>query len=167
MALEGDELLMALTVARLIWLRCNDLVFGCGFSLPSNLFQAATRMVGEFSHVVQTGTVGNPTLSAWVAVNLGCGLGLTHVHLEGDSLIVIDALKKEGPCWSSFGHLIGDTQTCLQRMQCFSVSHVRREANNVAHVLAKLSLSQSINKVWREDCPILIQNALLAEKGNF
>lgn len=32
MALEGDELLMALTVARLIWLRCNDLVFGRGFS---------------------------------------------------------------------------------------------------------------------------------------
>jgi hypothetical protein len=62
MALEGDELLMTLTVARLIWLRCNDLVFGRGFSPPSNLVQEATRMVGEFSQVVQERTVGNSNL---------------------------------------------------------------------------------------------------------
>jgi hypothetical protein len=49
-------------------------------------------------------------------VSLGCDLGLTHVHLEGDSLIVVEALKKKEPCWSSFGHLIDDARTCLQRM---------------------------------------------------
>jgi hypothetical protein len=34
--LEGEELLMALAVARLIWLRRNDVVFGRAFSAPHN-----------------------------------------------------------------------------------------------------------------------------------
>jgi len=49
-------------------------------------------------------------LGAWIAVNFGCELGFTQVHLEGDSLNVVNALKKTGPCCTSFGHLIEDTR---------------------------------------------------------
>jgi hypothetical protein len=45
---------MALTVARLIWLRRNDLVFEREFTAPSKLVQVARRMVGDFNHVMQT-----------------------------------------------------------------------------------------------------------------
>jgi hypothetical protein len=55
-------------------------------------------------------------LGAWYAVKLGCELGYSHVHLEGDSLNVVAALKNDGPCESTFGYLIRDTQTWLQRL---------------------------------------------------
>lgn len=60
-------------------------------------------------------------LGAWYAVKLGCELGYSHVHLEGDSLNVVTALKKDGPCERSFGHLIEDIQTWLQRLHPFSI----------------------------------------------
>jgi hypothetical protein len=34
-------------------------------------------------------------LGAWYAVKLGCDMGLTHVQIEGDSLFVVEALKKD------------------------------------------------------------------------
>jgi hypothetical protein len=37
-------------------------------------------------------------LGAWNALKFGCELGLSHVHLEGDALNVVEAPKKEGPC---------------------------------------------------------------------
>jgi hypothetical protein len=57
---------------------------------------------------------------AWSAMRLGCDLGLTHVQLEGNALNVVAALKKEGPCWSPFGHLIADTCMCLAQMLSYS-----------------------------------------------
>jgi hypothetical protein len=33
----------------------------------------------------------------------------THVVFEGDSQVVVNALKKDGPCWTSFGQIIEDT----------------------------------------------------------
>lgn len=35
-------------------------------------------------------------LGAWIAVKLGCELGLSQVHLEGDAVNVVEALKKLG-----------------------------------------------------------------------
>jgi hypothetical protein len=38
-------------------------------------------------------------LGSRYAVKLGCDMGLTHVQIEGDSLSIVEALKKEGSCW--------------------------------------------------------------------
>jgi len=34
-------------------------------------------------------------LGAWLAVKLGCDLGLSHVYLEGDSLNVVKCLEED------------------------------------------------------------------------
>jgi len=72
-ALEDEELLMTLTMARLIWLRRNDVVFGRVFSPPSNLVQVADRMVGEFNIAVQKGLEGvsNQVLQNYVGQQRG------------------------------------------------------------------------------------------------
>ncbi len=49
-------------------------------------------------------------------------------------------------------------------MQSFSVYHVRREANTVAHGMAKLAISQLLDGVLKEDCPSIIWNVILAEQ---
>lgn len=40
-------------------------------------------------------------MGAWYAVQLGSGIGYSHVILEGDSLGVVSALQHDAPCWSS------------------------------------------------------------------
>jgi hypothetical protein len=43
------------------------------------------------------------TVAVWHVAQLVCEMGYQHVLLEGDSLSVISALKKEGPCGSGCG----------------------------------------------------------------
>jgi hypothetical protein len=103
-------------------------------------------------------------LGAWFAVQLGCDLGLSHVQLEVDAMNVVEAPKKEGPCWSPFGHLIVNARTCLVQMFSYSIHHVRQAANSVAHSLAKLTLSQLLDEVWLDDCPSVIRDVILAKQ---
>jgi hypothetical protein len=77
-------------------------------------------------------------------------------------LNVVAALKKNGPCGSSFGHLIEDTRLWLQRLPHVFIHHVCREANAVAHCLAQLAISQFSDDVRIGDCPSMIRNVLLA-----
>jgi hypothetical protein len=104
-------------------------------------------------------------LGAWNAGKLGCDLGLSHMQLERDALkYLVEALKKEGPCWNLFGHLIVDTRACLSQVLSYSVLHVQIEANTVAHKLAKLALSQLLDEVWLDECPFVIRNVIIAEQ---
>jgi hypothetical protein len=49
--------------------------------------------------------IGNPLMAeamgVWYAVQLGRGMGWSHVILEGDFLGVVSTLQKTEPCWSS------------------------------------------------------------------
>jgi hypothetical protein len=99
-------------------------------------------------------------MEAWHVVTLGCDLGISQVHFKGDSLNVVSVLKKEGPCWSTFGHLIEDSKLCLNRLLPFFVHHIKREANKVAHCWAKLAISWLLNEAWVEECSLFIRNVL-------
>jgi hypothetical protein len=78
-------------------------------------------------------------LGAWFAVKLCCDFDISHVNLEGDSMNVVNTLKKIEPfSSSSFGHLIEDTRLWLKRLHPFTIHHVRRDANIAAHKIAKL-----------------------------
>jgi ribonuclease HI len=79
-------------------------------------------------------------LGAWHATSLCRDLGLARVILEGDSSVVVDALNKEVPSCSSYGHIVEDTWPLFQNFHAVEVRHVRRVANRAAHVLAKFSL---------------------------
>jgi ribonuclease HI len=85
------------------------------------------------------------SMGAWQAVVMCCNLRFPLVVLEGDSLIVVSALNKEEPCWSSFGHIIEDIRAKLQDIPSVRVQHVPRDANKVAHVLAKAAISQMLD----------------------
>jgi hypothetical protein len=70
--------------------------------------------------------ITNPTveeaLGAWQAVVLCSNLGLQHLNLEGDSMLIVSALNGREPCWSSYGHLIEDTRLKLQLIFLFCAS---------------------------------------------
>jgi ribonuclease HI len=79
------------------------------------------------------------TLAAWQAVNLCHKLGIQRVMFERDSLTVVSALNKEGPCWSVFSQLIVDTKTMLSSLSSYAVRHVGGEAKKVTHCMTMLA----------------------------
>jgi hypothetical protein len=104
-------------------------------------------------------------VAIWYAAQLACDLGLQNVLLEDDSLNVIVNLKKEGPCGNGCGQLITDTKSILSRLVHCSFYHVKRDANMVAHCMAKFVLSQLIDKVWVEEgLPFIIQHIVFAKQ---
>jgi hypothetical protein len=47
-------------------------------------------------------------VGAWFAVALAKRLGLRNVLIEGDALEVVDAISKEGNCWTVYGQIVND-----------------------------------------------------------
>jgi hypothetical protein len=50
-------------------------------------------------------------------------------------------------------------------MQHYEVQHVFHEANYVAHNLAKLAISSSLDHVRLDDCPLAIRPFVLAQQA--
>lgn len=101
---------------------------------------------------------------AWYAVKLGSDIGASHVHLEGDKMEMVAALRKNGPCDSSYEHLIEDAKIWIQSLPQAANHHVRREANVAATCLAKLASFLCLDNVWMENFPPMTRNVLFAKK---
>jgi ribonuclease HI len=71
----------------------------------------------------------NPTaaeaMGVWYAANMCKSMEIMEVILEGDSLEVVQALQKEGSCWSSYGQLINDAKILLHGVRSWEVRHVK------------------------------------------
>ena len=107
-------------------------------------------------------------LAARVALQLAWDSGLRNVEVEGDSLVVIRALKDQERCLASYGDIIMDIQHLAASFQCVKYCHVRRTGNNAAHVLARKVLDlHSEFLVWLEDVPGFLDNVIQAELPHF
>ncbi|KAF5477039.1 hypothetical protein F2P56_003718 [Juglans regia] len=85
-------------------------------------------------------------------------LGLQHIILEGDSLSVVKAIQHKEDSWSDTGLVIRDIKIMLTRS--WSVLHVHKEVNVIAHHLAKFALSCQEDCILIEDYPPCIQHLL-------
>ena len=104
-------------------------------------------------------------LAAVRAFSLAMDLNLPSFIVEGDSKVVISALRKEEESFSSFGHLISSIKFYLPFCNCVSFSHTRRSGNLDAHFLAKHVRLIDNFSVWMEDIPPQIVDVLLADLG--
>jgi hypothetical protein len=102
-------------------------------------------------------------LAAWKSATLCVRLGFPDVLLEGDSLEVVQALNREESTWGRYGALINDTKHQLQQLNSWRVCHVKRQANEAAHSLAKFAISVGEERVWTEDFPLCLRNIVNAE----
>lgn len=106
-------------------------------------------------------------LASWYGVSFGREMGGSKVILEGDSLMVMAALKKGEVCNQAHGLLLEDIQSTFANFLSLEVHHVKREANMPAHVLAKYAVSHSLDKIWVGECPPFILSSVLAEREFF
>jgi ribonuclease HI len=104
---------------------------------------------------------------AWAGgrvIQFGMELGFTHIVLEGDSKLVVDAINAEGPSWSKIGHLVEDIQILLQNFQQWKVQAIRRSANTAAHTIARMAIRDHVVRTWRARYPECIHDIILEEE---
>ena len=97
-------------------------------------------------------------LAAATALALAEDLDMTRVILEGDSLVIIKALREEEQFLSPIGLLLEDVRMLSLSFQQLLYSHTKREGNSVAHNLTRYTNSIPDFLVWMEDVPSCIQS---------
>jgi hypothetical protein len=90
-------------------------------------------------------------------------IGFESIELEGDAREIILALGSSAEADSIYGNMVSETRQMLESFPSWRVSHVRREGNTVAHLLAKFAFSLQSQHVWLNSCPSMLVNAVNAD----
>ena len=90
------------------------------------------------------------TIRAREALSWVKQLGFQNVRMEIDAKYVAMSLCSKKEYRSEYDSLIGECSSILSNEDGFSVHFVRRQANEIAHVLAKLSCSLASLMVWHK-----------------
>lgn len=96
-------------------------------------------------------------------MQFGREMGANRIVLEGDSMVVVSALRASESCNRNFGQLIDVIKSYFSHFSAVEVNHVRREANMAAHVMAKRVISNLLNHTWVGECSPFIQDVVAAE----
>ena len=88
-------------------------------------------------------------------------LGLRNGVLEGDSLIISNALKNVVQSPTSVAAIVEGLHVLSPDVRIVGYSHVRRTGNKSAHILARQALSFVNDVIWIEEVPYCIQQALI------
>ncbi|XP_059461774.1 uncharacterized protein LOC132190739 [Corylus avellana] len=91
-------------------------------------------------------------------------MGLQNIHFEGDAKAVVDAVNSAEEDRSKVGHIIEDIKSEVQSFVRWKMTFIRREGNNVAHVLAKYASHHALNNTWQEP-PDCIRDLILLESS--
>ena len=81
--------------------------------------------------------------------------------LEGDSLILMNALNEISPPPSLVVAVVYGSLSAFYGFRQVEFSHVRRQGNRPTHLLAKHALDNSEFAVWIEENPCFLEQTLL------
>ncbi|XP_075649675.1 uncharacterized protein LOC142620145 [Castanea sativa] len=102
-------------------------------------------------------------LAARRAAVFAVELGFQNVIFEGDAEGVIKVLSQRDAAQSSVGRLVKDFRSIASSLGTFSLSHIRRQGNNVAHALARRARFSFPLLVWMENVPPNILHCVLED----
>lgn len=71
-------------------------------------------------------------------------LDVDRILFMGDTKLVVEAVLANKPDWSTKGHNIDAIREQTRSFHHWRILHVSREANQIAHVLARMGLTQGI-----------------------
>lgn len=83
---------------------------------------------------------------------------------EGDCLRVVKATNAIEESNGETSSIIHDIQALMQAHTAWHVQFVYREANHVAHTLAKKACPSVGEKIWMKDYPENVQNSVSHDK---
>ncbi|XP_050290016.1 uncharacterized protein LOC126728194 [Quercus robur] len=94
-------------------------------------------------------------------------VGVRDVVLEGDSTVVYNALCNYSRAPSSIAVVTQGIQDISKEFRSIEYSHVRRQGNMPAHILAKNASSINDYVAWIEEDPCCIMQALIHDVNSF
>jgi hypothetical protein len=109
--------------------------------------------------------ISDPTMAeavaAWRAVELACRLDLQGIMLKGDSLDIVQALRKIGSCWILYGQVVNETKM-LGHHQVWEVNHVRSVTKKRASAIWFSASHLNVDTSYY----FKIQNKLVSQDNN-
>ncbi|XP_065637686.1 uncharacterized protein LOC136070942 [Quercus suber] len=88
-------------------------------------------------------------------------LGVSELIIKGDSLIVSRALSQSSSVPATIDAVIMGIRSTIVEFQNVNFSHVKRNANIPAHLLAKYVKGIVHQCIWMENCPSFLELAIL------
>ena len=90
-------------------------------------------------------------------------LAMQELILEGDAIIVVQAMNQEELCREDYGQLINGAKNTLNQGCQWQVRHVRPTANGATHKLAKMGLQFQERQTWVNNFPLRMRDIVLAD----
>ncbi len=105
--------------------------------------------------------------AAMKGLQLAHDIGITRLILEGDSANTIKALQENDGEYSWLGNVIKEAKQLLHGLEAWELSTIGREANNVAHLLARNAQYIHEDHVLMEDLPVFVQQQLIFDVTHY
>ena len=90
-------------------------------------------------------------------------VGFSELMVEGDNSVVMSTISSNKPNWSRLGVIYDDIGYLAANLSYVSFSCIRRNANSVAHSLARYANELVEEVVWLEDSPPPAHEALYSD----
>lgn len=87
--------------------------------------------------------------------------------MEIDSSLLVAAFHRLKEDWSECGRVVEDCKELRSTFVSFSLRHIFREANGVAHRLAHLANSSHDDFLYLDETPEIIQDVLVEDSCTF
>ncbi|MBA0851447.1 hypothetical protein Goshw_019986 [Gossypium schwendimanii] len=91
-------------------------------------------------------------------------MGFVEVEVEGDARVIIEKINQEENGRAYLDSVIADIKAFEKFFHQISFKHVRREANRVAHFIAREGYSRSENTFWMEDILAVVKELVVTEE---
>jgi regulatory protein YycH of two-component signal transduction system YycFG len=98
------------------------------------------------------------------AVKFSKEAGFFEVLFERDAAQVDADINMVSSNLSKTGHLTESIQQELKWFRAASLTHVSRDLNSAAHVLAKEAAHKKLDCIWLEDTPLSIFSIVIREQ---
>jgi ribonuclease HI len=102
-------------------------------------------------------------MAAFLAMQTAHEMGIQTVWFEGDAKEITNAVNSRTTDWSPIGHLVDDLRLELSKFPTWKMTHVRRENNQAAHMLARRATSEVMDHRWTHCFPDCINETIVAE----
>ena len=130
---------------------------------PLVVRDSAGRIIGVFSKKIQAplGALEAEAKAVEFGLHFARDMMIQEFVMESDSLTVINALKETSPPPSSIAAVVFGSLSDSHNFRQVVFSHVRRQANKRAHLLAKYALDIDDFSVWLEESLCFLEQPLL------
>ena len=118
----------------------NNAIEGYGLCFRNSMGQF---IIGKSAFSSSPGSVLEAeAIALFEAFKMAISCGFLSVHFETDNKTLVDAVHSNSTHINEFGDIVSQWKDILTTNTDFKVSYIRRQANRVAHTIARASLSQ-------------------------